>query len=231
MPLVNLFLSSQSRWVEVHSIQKPAAMPPFRLSASASNFPFFSLATTWTTPMIWPGVPRKRGQMAWNCFLLSLPGITFGFWGITSGCHGFVCFRETNLEDGQSISLTLSSWTLRACPREDQAGVAHAISPIFLKLGLVKGFTQKLHRPKPFDLWILPSEYRPPPLVFQGKPLKTHQNMAVKLEALLLLLFSRFYFYLAWALVDPLLVHSESFASRGLILVNQCQSIVDHVMT
>ena len=88
-------------------------------------------------------------------------------------------------------------WYLRACPREDQAGVAHAISPIFLKLGLVKGFTQKLHRPKPFDLWILPSEYRPPPLVFQGKPLKTHQNMAVKLEALLLLLFSRFYFYLA----------------------------------
>ena len=120
---------------------------------------------------------------------------------------------------------------LRVCPREDQAGVAHAISPIFLKLGLVKGFTQKLHRPKPFDLWILPSEYRPPPLVFQGKPLKTHQNMAVQLEALLLLLFSRFYFYLAWALVDPLLVHSESLASRGLILVNQCQSIVDHVMT
>ena len=35
--------------------------------------------------------------------------------------------------------------TLRACPREDQAGVAHAISPISLKLGLVKGFTQKLH--------------------------------------------------------------------------------------
>ena len=29
--------------------------------------------------------------------------------------------------------------TLRVCPREDQAGVAHAISPIFLKLGLVKG--------------------------------------------------------------------------------------------
>ena len=74
---------------------------------------------------------------------------------------------------------------LRACPREDQAGVAHAISPIFLKLGLVKGFTQKPHRPKPFDLWIFPSEYRPPPLVFQGKPLKPHQNMAVKLEALL----------------------------------------------
>ena len=47
------------------------------------------------------------------------------------------------------------------------------------------------------------------PLVFQGKPLKTHQNMAVKLEALLLLLFRRFHFYLAWALVNPLLVHSE----------------------
>ena len=129
------------------------------------------------------------------------------------------------------IIITRLATTLRACPREDQAGVAHAISPIFLKLGLVKGFTQKLHRPKPFDLWILPSEYRPPPFVFQGKPLKTHQNMAVKLEALLLLLFSRFYFYLAWALVDSLLVHSESFASCGLILVNQCQSIVDHVMT
>ena len=63
---------------------------------------------------------------------------------------------------------------LRACPREDQAGVAHAISPISLKLGLVKGFTQKLHRLKPFDLWIFPSKYRPPPLVFQGKSLKTH---------------------------------------------------------
>ena len=128
-------------------------------------------------------------------------------------------------------SFTKGKVKLRACPGEDQAGVAHAISPIFLKLGLVKGFTQKLHRPKPFDLWILPSEYRPPPLVFQGKPLKTHQNMWVKLEALLLLLFSRFYFYLAWALVDPLVVHSQSCASRGLILVNQCQSIVDHVMT
>ena len=55
-------------------------------------------------------------------------------------------------------------------------------------------------------------------MVFQGKPLKTHQNMAVKLEALLLLIFSRFYFYLAWALVNPLLVHSERFASRGLVL-------------
>ena len=120
---------------------------------------------------------------------------------------------------------------LRACPREDQAGVAHAISPIFFKLGLVKGFTEKLHRTKPFDLWIFPCECRPPPSAFQGKPLKTHQNMAVKLEALLLLLFSRFYFYLALALGNPLLVHSESFASRGLMLVNQCQSIVDHVMT
>ena len=120
-----------------------------------------------------------------------------------------------------------------ACNRLWKCRCLHASthSSVANKLGLVKGFTQKLHRPKPFDLWILPSEYRPPPLVFQGKPLKTHQNMAVKLEALLLLLFSRFYFYLAWALVDPLLVHSESFASRGLILVNQCQSIVDHVMT
>ena len=71
---------------------------------------------------------------------------------------------------------------LRACPRGDRADATHAISPISLKLGQVKGFTQKLRKPKPFDLRIFLSKDRPPPLVFQGKPPNTHWNIAVNLE-------------------------------------------------
>ena len=33
-------------------------------------------------------------------------------------------------------------YSFRACPREDQAEVIHAISPISMKLGQIKGFIQ-----------------------------------------------------------------------------------------
>ena len=38
----------------------------------------------------------------------------------------------------------LNDSDLRLSPPEDQAGVIHAISPIWMKVGQIKGFIQKL---------------------------------------------------------------------------------------
>ena len=52
---------------------------------------------------------------------------------------------------------------LSACPREHQAVVLHAISPISMKLCQFKGSTPKLKMAEWFLFWLFPGGDRPPP--------------------------------------------------------------------
>ena len=65
---------------------------------------------------------------------------------------------------------------LRLSPPEDQAGVTHAISPIWMKLGQIKGLIQKLLKTKCVGFATFPLGVRPPPLVFGPKSQKFQQN-------------------------------------------------------
>ena len=47
---------------------------------------------------------------------------------------------------------------LRVCPREHQAVVLHAISPILMRLGQFKGSTPKLKQTNWFLFWFFPGE-------------------------------------------------------------------------
>ena len=55
---------------------------------------------------------------------------------------------------------------LRACPREHQAVVLHAISLISMKLCQFKGSTSKLKKTNRFLFWFFPGGDRPPPRFF-----------------------------------------------------------------
>ena len=55
---------------------------------------------------------------------------------------------------------------LRVCPRDHQAVVLHAISPISMKLCKFKGSTPKLKQTNWSLFWFFPGEDRPPPRFF-----------------------------------------------------------------
>ena len=71
---------------------------------------------------------------------------------------------------------------LRPSPPEDQAGVIHAMSPIWIELGQIEGTTQKLQNTKWFGFAIFPLGIRPPPppvflLQIPKNPLKKALNL------------------------------------------------------
>ena len=64
---------------------------------------------------------------------------------------------------------------LRACPREHQAVVLHAISLISMKLCQFKGSTSKLKKTNRFLFWFFPGGDRPPPGFSWFSPRKSLQ--------------------------------------------------------
>ena len=66
----------------------------------------------------------------------------------------------------------IQSLGLRVCPWEDKAEVAHAISPIWMKLGQFKGVTSKLLHPKYLEIWTKRGGSWLPPLFSGPKPRK-----------------------------------------------------------
>ena len=82
-------------------------------------------------------------------------------------------------------------WDLRTCPREHQAVVLHAISPISMKLCQFKGATPKLKKTNWILFWFFPGEIDHPPPVF----LSFHQGNRFKIgkmyEALTAMVFNQ----------------------------------------
>ena len=70
---------------------------------------------------------------------------------------------------------------LRPSTPEDQAGVTHAISPIWMKLGQIKGPIQKLYRTKCVGFATFPLGVRPPPWFFAPNP-KNSTKIRIKIK-------------------------------------------------
>ena len=93
---------------------------------------------------------------------------------------------------------------LRVCPREHQAVLPHAISPISLKPCQFKGFTPKLKKTNWFPFWFFSGGggNRPPP-DFHG----FHQGNRVKIckinEALIAMVFNRLHWEFVYMLLHP----------------------------
>ena len=123
--------------------------------------------------------------------------------------------------ENSKLSFRSGHSILRACPREDQAGCPHAISPISSKLGKLKGFYPKLKRPKWFRFWKNYFQVRPIPIVFWGKIDNFHQNIWEKLTAVLSKEFIQFDFPLEPILVYYSYVYHIIFESHGWLVSKQ----------
>ena len=69
---------------------------------------------------------------------------------------------------GTHIIITSFFIRLRVHPREDQAGVAQAISPILVKLGRFEGVHPKLLHSKFKEIWSKPGGDDTPPFFYKN---------------------------------------------------------------
>ena len=97
---------------------------------------------------------------------------------------------------GTHIIITSFFIRLRVHPREDQAGVAQAISPILVKLGRFEGVHPKLVHSKFKEIWSKPGgDDHPPCFFFFTQMTKSHLKIGRKYKALLLKEFNQIFSY------------------------------------
>ena len=120
---------------------------------------------------------------------------------------------------------------LSACPREHQAVVLHAISPISMKLCQFKGSTPKLKMAEWFLFWLFPGGDRPPPPVFSGFHRETASKQ-VKCMKLSLQLYLTHYpdsLQTYWYILKERMRHVSIYLIDGLS-INSAEQITEFLI-